>query len=336
MYTFSCSLETSYNAQVTVVGGGPAGVCAAIAAARNGASTLLIESGNCLGGMATLGQVNPFMTCYDKDGEQMIIRGLFEEIVERLIARGGALHPRDIPTNSAFTSYITIGHKHVTPFDAELLKVVLDEMCAESGVQVLFHTTFVSPVLQDSRLTGMVIMTKGGLKLVKSDVVIDCTGDADVAYRSGVPCEMGDEASGRIQPVTMFFRIGNVDSAKVEADIERNRDNFYRKDGVNYRSFHWRVAEARANGDWNLQRVSIGMFRGVREDEWNINTSRIMGVDATNPDQLSHAEIEGRQQVQQIFRFLKKYVPGCENAVLMSTPAHIGVRETRHIKGSIF
>lgn len=333
MYSFSCSLENSYTAQVTVVGGGPAGVCAAIAAARNGANTLLIESGNCLGGMATLGQVNPFMTCYDKDGEQMIIRGLFEEIVERLIARGGALHPGDIPTNSAFTSYITVGHKHVTPFDAELLKVVLDEMCTEAGVQVLFHTTFVSPVMQDNCLTGLVVMTKGGLRLVKTDMVIDCTGDADVACRSGVPCEMGDEASGRIQPVTMFFRIGNVDSAKVEADIARNRDNFYRKDGVNYRSFHWRVAEARANGDWDLQRVSIGMFRGVREDEWNINTSRIMGVDATDPDQLSHAEIEGRQQVQQIFRFLKKYVPGCENAVLMSTPAHIGVRETRHIKG---
>ena len=79
--------------------------------------------------------------------------------------------------------------------------------------------------------------------------------------------------------------------------------------------------------------VSIGIFRGVREDEWNINTSRIMGVDATDPDQLSRAEMEGREQVQQIFRFLRKYVPGCENAVLLSTPAHIGVRETRHIKG---
>lgn len=94
MYNFSCALNESYAAQVTVVGGGPAGVCAAIAAARNGAKTLLIESGNCLGGMATLGQVNPFMTCYDKDGENMIIRGLFKEIVDRLVARGAAIDPR--------------------------------------------------------------------------------------------------------------------------------------------------------------------------------------------------------------------------------------------------
>ena len=306
MYNFSCALNESYAAQVTVVGGGPAGVCAAIAAARNGAKTLLIESGNCLGGMATLGQVNPFMTCYDKDGDNMIIRGLFKEIVDRLVARGAAIDPGQVPAGSAFTSYIVVGHNHVTPFDAETLKVVLDEMCCEAGVQVLFHSTFVSPVMDENRLTGLVIMTKGGLKLVKSDIVIDCTGDADVAYRSGVPCEMGDEASGRIQPVTMFFRIGHVDSAKVEADIDANRDNFYRKDGVNYRSFHWRVAQARANGDWDLQRVSIGIFRGVREDEWNINTSRIMGVDATDPDQLSRAEMEGRRQVQQIFRFLRK------------------------------
>ena len=332
-YRFECSVPYAYQAQVAVVGGGPAGVCAAIAAARNGAKTLLVESGNCLGGMATLGGVNPFMTSYDKDGNRMIIRGLFEEIVERLIARGGAIHPKDVPAGQSFTSYITVGHNHTTPFDAELLKVVLDEMCAEAGVQVLFHTTFVSPILEGSALRGLLLMTKAGLRAAQANIVIDCTGDADVAYRSGVPCEMGDEASGRIQPATMFFRIGNVDLAKVDADIEANRDNFYRKDGVNYRSFHWRVSEARENGDWDLKRVSIGMFRGVKEDEWNINTSRIMGVDGTDPDSVSAAEVEGRRQVQEIFAFLKKYVPGCENAVLMSTPAHVGIRETRHIKG---
>lgn len=332
-YRFESTLPVSYRAQVTVVGGGPAGVCAAISAARNGAKTLLIESSNCLGGMATTGGVNPFMTCFDKDGNQMIIRGLFEEIVERLIEKGGAIHPKDVPAGEAYSSYIILGHNHVTPFDPELLKVVLDEMCAEAGVQVLFHTSFVSPVVEGDRITGMVVSNKAGLQLVATDAVIDCTGDADVAFRSGVPCEMGDEASGRIQPATMFFRIGNVDTAKADADIEANRDNFYRKNGINYRSFHWRVSEAKENGDWNLQRVSIGMFRGVKVDEFNINTSRIMGVIGTDPVSVSAAEVEGRKQVQHIFAFLKKYVPGCENAVLMSTPAHVGIRETRHIKG---
>ncbi len=332
-FRFETTLPVSHRSQVTVVGGGPAGVCAAIAAARSGVQTLLIESSNCLGGMATTGGVNPFMTCYDKDGGQMIIRGLFEEIVERLIARGGALHPGTVPAGEAFSSYIVVGHNHVTPFDPELLKVVLDEMCAQAGVQVLFHTSFVSPVLEGNRITGLIVSNKAGLQLIAADAVIDCTGDADVAFRSGVPCEMGDEASGRIQPATMFFRIGNVDLKKVDADIEANRDNFFRRNGINYRSFHWRVSEAREQGDWNLQRVSIGMFRGVREDEFFINTSRIMGVDGTNPVSVSEAEMEGRRQVQHIFAFLKKYVPGCENAVLMSTPAHVGIRETRHIRG---
>lgn len=332
-YQLNCSIPYYYTSEIAVVGGGPAGVCAAIAAARTGAKVLLIESGNCLGGMATIGQVNPFMTSFDKSGENMIIRGLFAEIIDRLVARGAAIQPRDVPPGQSFTSYITVGHNHTAPFDAEVLKVVLDEMCEEAGVQVLFHSSFISPIMEGNAVRGLVIATKAGLRAVSAQMVIDCTGDADVAFRSGVPCEMGDEASGRIQPATMFFRIGNVDLAKVDADIEANRDNFYRKNGVNYRSFHWRVSEARENGDWDLQRVSIGMFRGVREDEWNINTSRIMGVDGTDPDSVTQAEITGRKQVQEIFRFLKKYVPGCENAILESTPAHVGIRETRHIKG---
>ena len=98
----------------------------------------------------------------------------------------------------------------------------------------------------------------------------------------------------------MFFRIGNCDLKAITADIEANKDNFYRKDGVNYRSLHWRVSEARAAGDWNLKRVSIGLFRGVKEDEWSINTSRIMGVDSTDPESWSAAEAEGRAQVDQI------------------------------------
>ena len=332
-YQLNCSIPYFYTPEIAVVGGGPAGVCAAIAAARTSAKVLLIESGNCLGGMATIGQVNPFMTSFDKSGDNMIIRGLFAEIIDRLVARGAAIQPKDVPPGQSFTSYITVGHNHTAPFDAEVLKVVLDEMCEEAGVQVLFHSSFISPIMEGNAVRGLVIATKAGLRAVSAQMVIDCTGDADVAFRSGVPCEMGDEASGRIQPATMFFRIGNVDLAKVDADIEANRDNFYRKNGVNYRSFHWRVSEARENGDWDLQRVSIGMFRGVREDEWNINTSRIMGVDGTDPDSVTQAEITGRKQVQEIFRFLKKYVPGCENAILESTPAHVGIRETRHIKG---
>jgi len=318
---------------VVVAGGGPAGVCAAIAAARNGARVLVVERGNCLGGMATRGLVGPFMTCYDKTGSVQIIRGLFNEIVERLVARGGAIHPKDCRAGTAFTSWIKIGHDHCTPFEPEALKLLLDEMCAEAGVKVLFHADFVEPMMEGNRVVGVRLFTKAGFRDVRAKVVVDATGDGDVAFRAGVPTEFGDPQGKRVQPATMFFRIGNCDLAAITADIEANKDNFYRKDGVNYRSLHWRVSEARAAGDWNLKRVSIGLFRGVKEDEWFINTSRIMGVDSTDPESWSAAESAGRAQVDQIFRFFKKYVPGCREARLLCTGSTVGVRESRHIFG---
>ncbi len=247
--------------------------------------------------------------------------------------RGGAIHPRDVLGGTAFTSWIKVGHDHCTPFEPEALKLLLDEMCAEAGVQVLFHADFAEPLMEDARIVGARIFTKAGMRDVRAKVVIDATGDADVAFRSGAPTEYGDPASGRVQPATMFFRIGNCDLAAITADIEANKDNFFRKDGVNYRSLHWRVAEAKAAGDWTLKRVSIGLFRGVKEDEWSINTSRIMGVDSTNPESWSDAEAEGRRQVDQIFRFFRKYVPGCANARLLCSGSTVGIRESRRIVG---
>ena len=318
---------------VLVAGGGPAGACAAIAAARNGARVLLVERGSCLGGMATRGLVGPFMTCYDRTGTTQIIRGFFGEIVERLVARGGAIHPRDCRDGTAFTSWIGAGHDHVTPFEPEALKLLLDEMCAEAGVRVLFHADFAEPLMEGRRIVGARLFTKAGMREVRANVVVDATGDGDVAFRAGAPTEFGDPEGGRVQPATMFFRIGNCDLAAITADIEAHRGDFYRKDGVNYRSLHWRVAEARAAGDWTLDRVSIGLFRGVREDEWSINTSRIMGVDSTDPESWSDAEAVGRAQVDLIFRFFRKYVPGCADARLLCSGSTVGIRESRHVLG---
>ena len=319
--------------EVLVIGGGPAGVSAAIAAARQGASTLLVEEGGFCGGMATRGLVGPFMTCYDAEGKEMIIRGLFEEIVDRMVARGFALHPADIMGGTAYTSWIKIGHDHVTPFEAEGLKLVLDEMLEEAGVQLVYHTLFLQPLMCGNRITGAVVASKRGTEKIEADVVIDATGDGDVATRCGVEYEMGNEELGLMQPATMFFRISNVNSQRVEQEIQENLHRFYRKDGVNYRSLHWRVSEAREQGDWTLNRVSIGIFRMPKEDEWCVNTSRIMGVDSTDNESLTKAEIVGRRQADEILRFLRKYVPGCEDARLKATASHIGIRESRHIKG---
>lgn len=332
MYTYTKKLTEDISCDVLVIGGGPAGLCAAIASARGGADTLLIESNGFCGGMATAGLVAPFMTCYDSGGNRRLIRGLFEEIVDRMVAVGDAIDPATVPTSSAFTSYITAGHIHVTPFRAEGLKRLADEMLSEAGVRVLYHTSFVDAEVVGDWIERVIVLAKDGLHAISARTVIDCSGDGDATAAAGVPFTMGNGA-GRIQPATMFFRIGNVNSAKIDADIEANRDNFYRKDGVNYRSLHWWVSKARETGDWTLDRVSIGLFRGVDEDEWSINTSRIMGIDATDPISLTHGEIVGRQQVDEIFRFLKKYVPGCENAKLLATGSTLGIRETRHIHG---
>jgi len=321
------------SADVIVVGGGPAGMCAAIAAAREGVKVILIEQSGACGGMATRGLVGPFMTCYDREGKNMIIRGIFEEVVDRMVKRGFAIHPSEVHAGTAFTSWIVVGHEHVTPFEPEGLKLVVDEMLAEAGVKILYHTDFLHPVLENGAITGVVVSSKRGLEVISGKVVIDCTGDGDVAYRSGVPCEMGNEELGLIQPATMFFHICNTDPEAIEADIQANIHNFYRKDGVNYRSFHWRVSEARNNGDWSLKRVSIGLFRMPKPDEWCVNTSRIMGIDSTDNESLTTAEIEGRRQVDEIMCFLRKYVPGCENAKLKASGSHVGIRESRHIQG---
>jgi hypothetical protein len=283
--------------------------------------------------MATRGLVGPFMTCYDAKGETMIIRGLFEEVVDRMVARGFAIHPAEVHGGTAFTSWIKVGHEHVTPYEPEGLKLVVDEMLTEAGVKILYHTDFLRPILEGKAITGILVSSKRGMEVIGASVVIDCTGDGDVAYRCGVPYEMGNEELNLMQPATMFFHICDTDPEAMEADIQANLHNFYRKDGVNYRSFHWRVTEARENGDWDMKRVSLGLFRMPKPDEWCVNTSRIMGVDSTDNESLTSAEIEGRQQADMILRFLRKYVPGCENARIKSTASYIGIRESRHIQG---
>lgn len=318
---------------VIVVGGGPAGMCAAIAAAREGAGVVLVEQANACGGMATQGLVGPFMTCYDRQAKTMIIRGLFEEIVERMVRRGYAIHPAQVHAGTCFTSWIVLGHEHVTPFEPEGLKLIMDEMIQEAGVKVLYHTCFLRPLMERDRIAGVLVSSKKGLEVIEGKVVIDCTGDGDVAQRCGAPYEMGDQQLHQVQPATMFFHVSNVDGERLEADIQAHLHTFYRKDGVNYRSLHWRVAQARANGDWSLQRVSIGIFRMPKPDEWCVNTSRIMNVDSTDNESLTRAEIEGRRQADEILRFLRKYVPGCENARMKATASCIGIRESRHIVG---
>ena len=181
--------QARFTADVVVLGGGPAGMCAAIAAARAGAKTILVEQGGSCGGMATQGLVGPFMTCYDRKGERMIIRGLFAEIVDRMVAKGGALHPSQVRAGTPYTSWITVGHDHVTPYEPECLKLVVDELLTEAGVQVLYHTQFLRPILSGHTLTAKVLEVFAQDRAVydAADAFVDA-GDYVTSQLAGEMC----------------------------------------------------------------------------------------------------------------------------------------------------
>lgn len=328
------SIPSGGDVDVLVVGGGPGGVCAAIAAARLGVRVMILDSGNCLGGMATKGLIGPFMTCYDRYGEEQIIKGLFGEIVDRLVENGWAIDPAKVRWQTPYSAWIKAGHDHVTPFEPEGLKYLLDVMVAEAGVKVLYHAFCLDVVKKGNNISKVTVVTKEGLKEISSKIVIDATGDGDVAFKAGVPCDLGNpERDGAIQPTSLFFRIGHVDSAALEADVQKHLPEFRRVNNVSYRALHWNVAEAEANGEWDLARKSVNLFKSVKDDEWVINCSRVRNINPTESESLTSGEIEGRRQVQGLMHFFRKYVAGCKDAVLLCSASTLGIRESRHLHG---
>ncbi|MCR4403161.1 MAG: FAD-dependent oxidoreductase [Firmicutes bacterium] len=329
-YSFNKTIPVGQEVDVLVVGGGPSGFAAAIAASRNGAKTMLIEKHGCIGGMATVGLVGPFMTSFDATGDTQIIRGVFEELVRRLEERGGAIHPSKVRRGTSYCAFIIPGHDHVTPFDPEWLKLVATEMVLESGVELLLHTQCLDVIKEGDRVTGVVAANKSGLQAIEAAVIVDCSGDADVAEWSGAPTVLGRQSDHGMQPATMFFRICNVDSEKVKAYIEENRTLV----GKPFHGpFSWLVEEARERGEWDVPRGEINMYETPNPGEWRVNTTRILNIDGTNARDVTRAEIEGRRQARKVFEFIKSRIPGCERARFMDTAAVVGIRETRHIVG---
>lgn len=325
---FQQELPILRDVDVVVVGAGPAGLGAAIAAARGGAKTLVFDAAGCIGGMATNGGVGPFMTSFDSKGEHMVIRGIFEELVNRMEAVGGAIQPAKTHNGDSYASYLRLGHNNVGPFKSDAFKLVGTRMLRESGAELMLHTQFVQVLLEGSRITGVVVANKDGLGVIQAKVVIDCSGDADVAARAGVPFVIGDRETGNIQPATLFFRVGNVDTAKVTENMKAHWDEIR----PFYGPFSWLLKQYAE--DWNnFPRGEIGIYEEVDPGVFRVNCSRILDVDATKTDDLTRATEIGQEQCLFIFRFLKKHAPGFENAVLLNTADTIGIRETRHIQG---
>jgi hypothetical protein len=325
---YAKELPVFRDVDVVVVGAGPAGIGAAVSAARSGARVLVFDLQGCVGGMATAGGVGPFMTSFDAKNEKMIIRGIFEELVERMKALGGAIDPADVPAEHPWSGFYRIGHAHVGPFDGDCLKRVATEMIRESGAELLLHTQFIDVLLEGDRIAGVVIANKSGVSVVRANVVVDCSGDADVAVRSGVRYELGRVEDGNMQPATLFFRVCNVDTKRLSQHIEEHRDEIRPFFGP----FSWLLKEKAA--EWgDVPRAEICLFESPDSGEYRLNVTRILDVDGTDAEDLTRAELLGMDQANRVFDFLRKFAVGFENAKFMGTAATIGIRETRHIDG---
>jgi hypothetical protein len=279
---------------VLVVGGGPAGVGAALAAARTGAQTAIVEHYGFLGGMWTAGLLNPILDHRGKGG-------IVAELVERL-AQAGALAegPR-------------------ANFDNEYCKHLLDCLMADAGVEMRLYRSAVDTICDGDRVCGVITESKSGRQALLGKVVIDCTGDGDVCARAGVPFTKGREEDGLMQSVTLFFLLADVKYRQVA-----HGPDIY--DMLN------RAVEAHGL-DYAIPYNMPSFFDLTLPDHAVVQLSHMHGYDGTNADDLSEAIIAGRKQIQDGVRVMADYVPELRGVKLVSTAAQLGVRETRHIAG---
>lgn len=332
--TVSLSVQTGRTYDVIVMGGGVSGSIAAIAAARLGARTLLIEEQGYLGGSLTSMGVGPMMSFHNGAGEQLVL-GLPEELIVRLQRRGAS--PGHIPDTTTYCST-------VTPFDSEELKIELETMLAEAGGEVLYHTQLASVIRDGDRIDRIVVCNKAGLTSLGAKTFVESTGDGDLACRAGAPFRVGRERDQVSQPMTMNLKLGNVDMAALRAYVEAHPEDFAWPHGVETGLARLRVAPrvslggferawtaARASGEVDVPRENVLFFETATSGVVIVNTSRVQGLDATDPFELSRAESIGRRQCAQIFAFLRKNCAGFANALRMDTAPKIGVRESRHV-----
>ena len=317
---------------VLVVGGGPAGIGAALGAADAGADVVLAERYGFFGGNATAALVMPLKSYFtqhpkpqrtgtkyllptDHGAGEPVIAGVLQRFVTRLIDEGGAMVPN-------------LDTGYTVPFDSELFKHVALEMADEAGVHFLLHA-FASGVVGDERVEGVIFETKSGPLVVRAGAVVDCTGDGDVAARAGAPYELGD-SDGLVQPMTLLFRMAEFERIAFQAYARAHPDEWRGVHGL------WSlVRSATETGELSLPREDILFFATPREREVAVNSTRVtrsVPVLGTDVWDLSYAEWESRRQMRQITTFLRRYVPGFEKAHLDQSGV-VGVRETRRFIG---
>ncbi|MCL5025115.1 MAG: FAD-dependent oxidoreductase [Chloroflexi bacterium] len=342
---------------VVVVGGGTAGFVAAIAAARAGAHTLLVERYQTLGGMMTGGLVAGLNTMRIHQGRrttnpysatsyqtEQVIRGIAQEVVDRLIDMGGACGPR------GESSTLMI-------FDVEALKYLISEMLDEAGVEVWLDSLMTDVVTDKAMLEAIVVYNKSGRHLVEADAFIDATGDADVAVAAGAPYEIGRPGDGRTMPASLEFIVGGVDLYKTFDHLRKNPEDLdsgavdayeqRHRAGqpiIGLRNFKQSLKKAVEAGDFPVAPDAknpiplCGIHSCIRNgrvvpDETRHTLDAVYNLDLSNASDLSEGILRSRRQVMAAVRFFQKYIPGFENAYLLQTADQLGIRETRRIVG---
>lgn len=298
-------IEVLGEYDVVVAGGGPAGVCAGLAAARLGMKTLLVEQFGCLGGMATSGLHQKIAVFFAEGGSPEIVGGIGKEIATRAMTEYGATYP----PSGLFV-------------EIEGFKYLLDRMAEEAGLEVLFYSQVSDAIVEDGCVRGIKFNNKSGRFAALGKVVIDCTGDADVAFRSGCRMMHGRDQDGKMQPVTLMYRIGGADWQRTAQYWREDRE---------LRGFCKKAADMGLMRPWQSQ--LMGFWWGpARPDQIGVNFTH-MHLDGSSVFDLTKAAVEGRRQVWEAVRAMKELVPGLENSYLIDTAAMIGVRETRRIFG---
>jgi len=294
---FSRNIEVRKDVDVCVIGGGPAGIAAAVAASKQGAMVFLAEAHTCFGGMGTSGMVPAFMTF--SDGVNILASGVGSDILERLRTAGGT------------------GPDNGLTIKPEVLKRVYDEYILSHKIDFLFQTTLIGAEYDAGVVNSVVFAAKSGIFAVKAKIYIDCTGDGDLAVMAGAEFESGDE-NGNLMPGTLCSAWNNVDWEKHRACGKPPREFLPKafENGV------FRVNDPHHPGMWRIGEHLAGG-----------NIGHTFGLDSTDEKSLTEALVEGRQQLPEFECFYKNYVPGFEDVELISSGSLLGIRESRRIIG---
>jgi len=301
---------------VVVLGGGPAGIAAATAAAWQGARVLLVERYGFLGGMGTAAGVTNFCGLHaNVHGEIVqVVHGVADELLERMRALDGLSEP-----------HLIFGRIHAQAYDMPAFKCAADQLLAAAGAQTLFHALAAGVVrAPGGPIEALVVETKSGRAALCGRVFIDCSGDGELAHRAGVPMEKGDEAGQLLYP-TLMFRVGQVDAERA---------------GEAWRTIPQLMDEAEASGAFRFPRRGAIVRPQKHAYEWRVNVTQLRNADGSATDgtdawSLSAGEQEGRRQVVEYLRFLRDRVPGFEHAYVLDIAPQLGIRETRRLVGEV-